>query len=417
MEDGKIKEFESLNVTTMTLIMTLSGATRKDVAFHLFPVVKMKIDPNVKITSKSKLPHCKIPGSIISMRFGPLVRGIIKKGKPFKNAVTIDISTKIKNISMKLSSNTIQMCGASSEADGLEAGNYIVQYLNEVQENLDMIQADMEHAKKCLEYVSLHTKGAPVEREITRHIIAGNVKMNVLDNIIDHEVVNLKGDIPPEYNERLVRFFARFTKEYNYHSLMMTKLIYILSVKNVIEPSEQPLEIVSIDGHSLRNENYPVSIGNTDLAMVNYNYKLGFLVNRSSLARHIDGLSGFTYRYKNALLPAVTIELPYEPVKKPDNGRRKLKVPHHTFLVYRSGAVTQSGPGGEIMRDAYYLFMSLICKIKDAIIYDPTGNTPINEYEIGDATPISDYCDSPSQSSDSEVDEPGYSGDIAMVEY
>ena len=80
-------------------------------------------------------------------------------------------------------------------------------------------------------------------------------------------------------------------------------------------------------------------------AMVNYNYSLGFEVDRTRLNQFIDGQNGFISRYNNALANSVTIELPYDPPKGTAIKRRKNKVPHHTFLVYKSGSVTQSGPG------------------------------------------------------------------------
>src|SRR5438270_847055 len=100
--------YERLNVTTMTLIMSLNNEVNAELAFHLLPIKRIDV-VRKKETSKFKLTHCNIPGSILSMRFRKNVRGVIRnKSTPFKNAVTIDISTKKKNISLKLSAFSIQ---------------------------------------------------------------------------------------------------------------------------------------------------------------------------------------------------------------------------------------------------------------------------------------------------------------------
>lgn len=361
MENGEIVDFDKLKVTTMTLIMGLSQHTIKEAVFHTLPIVKINTE-GIRPTSKCKLPHCKIPGSIISMRYGNMVRGIIKKN-PFKNAITIDISTKVKNISVKLSSNSIQMCGASSEQDGLEAATYIVEYITNIQKILDLMQADPEHAQACCQYVANVTKGEELEREVIRSKpLDNNTEMLIYDMVIDHAVICPPTDIPVQYNREIVAFLSQFWLEFLYHSDMMNKLKYLLTLREVIVPEQHTV---------------PLHIRNYDLVMVNYNYKLGFEVNRSNLSKYIDRMNGFTTRYNNSLSTSVTIELLYEPTNRSDGGRKKNKVPHHTFLVYKSGAVTQSGPGGQLMKDAYYLFMNTIMEIKDLIVYDPVnGQTP-----------------------------------------
>ena len=52
--------------------------------------------------------------------------------------------------------------------------------------------------------------------------------------------------------------------------------------------------------------------------------------------------------------------MPYKLPEGQKSLRKKDKVPCHTFIVYKSGIVTQSGPGEELMEEVYYKFMGII---------------------------------------------------------
>ena len=108
--------------------MTLNNEVNTENAFYYSPITRMEVYQN-RETAKCKLPHCEIPGSILSMTFRYHVRGINRnKAKPFKNAVTIDISTIKNNIKFKIIAYSIQMCRASSRADGEEAAQHIMNH-------------------------------------------------------------------------------------------------------------------------------------------------------------------------------------------------------------------------------------------------------------------------------------------------
>jgi len=344
----EIKNFEELPITTMTLVIKLNSDIIKELAFHLLPITKIEIQ-QTREASKCKLPHCDIPGSIISLRYKDMVRGVIKsKSKPFKNAVTIDISTIKKNISLKLSANTIQMCGASSKDNGVEAAKYLINHLKRIQKIIKKIQENKEETKKIVEWVKEESRGDIIEKNNWDKKEYDNVTLLIKRENFDYKI-KTPINIPSNFDNEVTSFFISMIHDFIYHSDMCSKLDFIMNIKKIIEDD---LEILNI------NE-----------AMVNYNYSLGFKVDRTKVNKYIDGKHGFISRYNNAFATSVTIELPYDPILKNNNNRRKNKIPHHTFLVYRSGSVTQSGPGGTSMKDAYYLFMNTINDIKDLIIY------------------------------------------------
>jgi len=342
--------FEELHITTMTLIMTLSGSAQTDIAFQLLPITQIMIQ-QTRESSKCKLPHCDIPGSILSMRYRDNIRGIVRnKSNPFKNAVTIDVSTKKKNINLKLSAFTIQMCGASSREDGVEAATHVINHLKNIQQILYRIEDNPEGALSAIAWVKDITRGESCQKPTWINKPCGNTILRIYHPVPDHLITKPYILIPPELDQYIVYFLLSLCHDFIYHGDLCQKLDYIPRITAVID---EPLEITNVDE-----------------AMVNYNYSLGFEVDRARLDELIDGVSGFISRFNNALATSTTIELPYERneiiIK-----RRKNKIPHHTFLVYKSGSVTQSGPGGKIMEEAYYLFMNTISQIQSEIEYHP----------------------------------------------
>ena len=347
----EIRPFESLRVTTETLVITLTSGVNVDAAFHLLPITRIEIK-QTRESSKCKLPHCEIPGAILSMRYCGQTRGVIKtKASPFKNAVTIDISTVTKNISLKLSSFTMQMCGASSRDDGIEAATHVLNHLRAIQVILDKMHADPQKTAETMSWIKNVTRARPVEKPQWGEISCPNVTLRVYRPIPEFEITKPLVVIPDNLDPDVVMFLLTLCDDFIYHGDYCRKLDRIINIQTIID---EPLELQNVDE-----------------AMVNYNYPLGFEVDRSALNRFIDGQNGFVSRYNNELVTSVTIELPYEPRKGTMIKRRKNKVPHITFLAYRSGSITQSGPGGQIMRDSYYLFMETIAQLRPYIEYNP----------------------------------------------
>jgi hypothetical protein len=335
-----VLSFESHPVTTMTLVIPLVGTVNLDAAFGLLPITRLNLPQPKRQPQKYKIPHCGNPGAIFSLRYKGYVRGIIRSHstKPFKNSITIDIATEKKNVSIKLSSTKIQMCGASSVEQGAEGANHIIQALLAIQDQLDYIQANRERAQATLEWIKTETRGVPIERADE----GGKT---------DHQlraVSTTETEVPPTIDGRIVSFLLRQQPDFLYHSDFCSELDWILTLKQV---TTRPLEIQQVCK-----------------AMVNYNYDLGFHIDRYELVTRINGLNGFYARYDNAVEHNVTIELPYEVPANHRAMRRKNKHPCHTFLVYMSGLVTQSGPGEELMREAYYRFNATINSIREHIM-------------------------------------------------
>jgi hypothetical protein len=249
------------------------------------------------------------------------------------------------------------MCGASSRDDGIEAATHILNHLRNVQAILNKMQANPQGARDAIEWVKSITRGGLVERPFWEERRFINVALRVYRPFAEFAITKPALDIPQGLDKDIILFLLTLTDDFIYHSDFCRKIDAIPAIHTIID---EPLELKHVDE-----------------AMVNYNYSLGFEVDRARLNQFIDGQNGFISRYNNALATSVTIELPYEPPPEIAIKRRKNKIPHHTFLVYKSGSVTQSGPGGELMRQAYYSFMTTISQLRPLIEYTPQMAQPV----------------------------------------
>jgi hypothetical protein len=111
-------------------------------------------------------------------------------------------------------------------------------------------------------------------------------------------------------------------------------------------------------------------------AMVNYNYNIGFRIIKPNVEEYLDGVDDFLCRYDpNSCF--VTVSLPYTAEFKVI---KKKKRTYHTFMLYNTGEVTQSGPNEELMAVAYEKFMHLVLRMRDKIMSGDKFTIPIPKY-------------------------------------
>lgn len=384
----------------MTLIMSLDGIINVDAAFCLLPVTRLALPPAKRRTKKCKIPLCGIPGAILSMRYRGATRGIIRSSSTthFKNSVTMDIATQTKNLSVKLSSCGFHISGATSVEQGKEGVQYIIDYVTIIQSVIDQMNEDPDLKERTFAWVKELVRGQPVI--LTASETDGP---RLLHRIVQPNAESCLG--APD--QRIAALLLGQCQDYLYYEDYLGELEGIAALQAIASPT---LRIKSIRK-----------------AMVNYNYDLGFNINRPALARLFDGLDGFTARFDNAVEHSVTIELPYDPadlrelqrlsdeanspppiidpngktdsdddsdspgydgsnmypvVKIPEltdpnvgppAGRRKNKEPRHTFIVYQSGLVTQSGPDEALMKEPYERFNRLVYQHQSQIFKEGKG--------------------------------------------
>lgn len=342
-DNNKKLDYDKLKITTMTMVFILNKKIDIMSAFHLLPITLVD-DKMLAKTVKNKLPKHDVPGSIISMNFRGMNRGLIRNCKKFfKNSINLDISTTLKNINLKLSPEKVQLCGAVSRENGIEAVTLLLNHLQNIKGYIDQLN-NIDY-QKIMTSIN-HFKGAATKKHTTEIINSCELKFT-LHHYHDDFLINHKKYKNYLLDEDIINYIQSLSNDMTYFNDYYSKIKNLLNFKSLFDDQN-------------------VFIKDTNEVMVNYNYNLGFKINRDLLNQLIDGKNGFISNYDNALVNNVTIELPYEHCYH--YNKRKNKIPHHTFLVYFSGAVTQSGPNSILMKEAFNLFIQTIEEIKKEIM-------------------------------------------------
>lgn len=157
----------------------------------------------------------------------------------------------------------------------------------------------------------------------------------------------MENNYPEDIDPRIASFLIKYIQDFSYHDTYVEFLNSIKHREQVCSPN--------------------LAIHDLNIAMINYSYTLKMNINRKKLSQLIDGYNGFDARYDNTTDHHVTITLPYVLEAGSEMIKRKNKNLCHTFMVYKSGIVTQSGPSPEIMESAYYQFINFIEQHRDEI--------------------------------------------------
>lgn len=324
--------FDSLKITTITLIFRYNQPIDKLNAFRLLHTAPVSLPVGAKKKTKTYLPpgNC---GDIISMVYKDETRGAdIWVKRPFKNSATVCMSTRRKNIKFKLAPQTFQLTGAKCMEDGLDIAQGLIEKLNHIQSMLDKIQAKPDKGLAELRWLAYCTCES-VNGQYTNETIAPN---KPFPGELDADILNFL----LSYREDLS--LVHDYKRYIWH------LMEVLNISWVISPNTY-MEII-------------------EPAMINYNYNIGFWLNRGMLAEHIDGRDGFVAEFDPLTMNHAAVWLPYVKNRKITCIKpKKTKVPRHTFLCHKFGGITQSGPDVDMMREAYKKFVGLMYELRPLI--------------------------------------------------
>jgi TATA-box binding protein (TBP) (component of TFIID and TFIIIB) len=395
------KHLSSLKITTMTLIFNLDCKINLNKIFFLMPITKIPYEITSKARIRYKIPHYDKPGSILSMRYRGMTRGIIRSNSSthFKNSITLDLSLKEKNVNIKLcnsktrtSGSKMQMCGAKSLDQGMEGANEILRKIEKIQTILNRVESNPELKKRCIDYI--HQSVVETSEPLWKYKPSNSILIPppILEVIQDE--LQWKLCTIPATKQGMDTILQEYTSKYsetkNISAWLRDSLCILRNLK-YNEPNEEQKKDLDIDYidfflqeyeeiHSLEKFKEKVDFitnigelyeGNLNIsevskAMVNFNYSLGGPIDRFQLMTNFHGKGDFYAHFHNSTEHYVTVELPY--VVKDPTRKKKSKKPCHTFLIYQSGLVTQSGPDEEMMKEAYLEFMCVFEDIKDLVM-------------------------------------------------
>ncbi|QIN54589.1 putative transmembrane protein [Cedratvirus kamchatka] len=315
---------EEIPVTTMVVIVSFEPLINIDLLFPLLTMSSFKTI--LKNSKKVALPLLK-SGSLISARYKGVVLGNVQFVHPrfFKNSITVDISTTQKNVNVKVSKGKLHMCGIKNMSMVHEATNLIFAHVLEAEKLL--FKMEEKHLDAALAYIE------------------------------DNNEDCLQG-LDKDIMEKLIYYATKCTETKQFTDMIENFRKCLLENKPVQEGGGQ-IYLLNNDKDKVACDMQLIGVRK---AMSNYNFSLGFKVNRGELATRIDGVSDFTARYNNTIDYSVTIEHPHSETMK-----KKKDSPHVTFTVYKSGILTISGPHHEIIDPIYEKFIKIIQSIKPYI--------------------------------------------------
>lgn len=316
---------EEIPVTTMVVIVSFEPLIDIDLLFPLLGMSPFKTI--LKNSKKVTLPLLKT-GSLISARYKGVVLGNVQFIHPrfFKNSITVDMSTTTKNVNVKISKGKLHMCGIKNISMVHEAVKLIFNHIIEAEKLL--YKMEEKHLDAALQYVESN----------------------------DEECIQ---GLDKDIMEKLIYYATKCTEIKQFTDMIDGYRKALLSNPTKTGYQEGQVYLLNNDKNKTTRD---MQLTLVRKAMANYNFSLGFKVNRGELAKRIDGVSDFTARYDNTIDYSVTVEHPHSETIK-----RKKDSPHVTFTVYRSGILTISGPHHDIIDPIYEKFIRIIESVRPHI--------------------------------------------------
>lgn len=320
-----IKNFNDLDVSTMTLIACMDGEISLLNMFYMLPVCHISI------------AGYKNPGTITSCRYLDMVRG--EPGGFFKNAIMVNVWTKKKNetLKCKIMKSKIQITGAKEIGMGREVAEYIVDALNESIKLLNTIKKFDTDFNKSIDWLMSHCYDKKSQ------------KFSPDCENPDEILIKWPAYIPLKHRDILKPLRNSFD-DLNFISEIANKINFV-----------KDLEIPPGTDTKL----YLTDVGKS---MVNYTYSLGFSVNRLNLAEILCKF-GLQSDFMNTVRTHVSLKMCSKIKDDDDVVRRKGgEYSEQTFLIYLSGNIMHSGQGGIAMEECYYRLIKVIAAVKDIVL-------------------------------------------------
>ncbi len=315
---------ENLAATTMTYVVNLKGLINLEAVYELFPITPIELKTARKNVKKIKIPYFPgKQGSIYHIKFKKDVRGVVKSTSStyFKNIVSLDIGLVDKNVNVKISETSFQITGIKQNENLNECIGHLMKYFKDIQEILDYMKDNSEAVALIDNWVLKNLKGI-------------NNTLNPMPQIIEN--LDLK----------ILNFLTSYLFEFTNFEDYYTVFQWITSGQTLVKD----LEVL-----------------NNTLILTNYNYFLGFGINRDETAERLKNETDFTVIYDNSVTYYIKLEYAYIRDESFSKIRKKPEISKHSFLIYKSGRVTQSGPGYDLMKTVYDKFRTEMLRLRPFI--------------------------------------------------
>lgn len=347
-----ISRFDTIKPTAVVFMDYFNAKLKLDLLFTLFPIKRIVLTHHVIKRTKIVLPILNdCPGAILSCKFRDETRGIIvNKKSTFKNCITIIMCIPNRLLNIAIYKNKLLIRGCHNEDEARLGIQYIFEHILDIQEKLNLVHQNINETGTILDKLYSIIKGNEILRDKTE--MEGETNAS---KIKDYDIKHIANVNEFFGDANIANFFNIQALGYNHLSHFKKECNWICNTSKEVYNGD-------LDEHQIIT------------TMVNINYSLGFKVNLNTLSSMLNNAAGFFCIYDNSVQKFLNIKLPYTRTSEENDLIKSKKPACHSFIVKRSGNVTQSGPGGERMKEAYLLFMKRISSIRELII-DDTENT------------------------------------------
>jgi hypothetical protein len=226
-----------------------------------------------------------------------------------------------------------------------EATNILFKLISDIHEDIHTLKEHYSLACNVYQAIQHQITDVPVE-------VNGQIEW-LIKNPTSIAVTTSKNDNPYEaetVGHHLFEFLIRGLNEFTYVSDFMFRLNNIFQIQRII----------------IGNELSGIDIC---VAMMNYNFDLGYRINRHKFNLAIGGKNGFVTTYDNKIDYAVTVKLAYYSNLRFKYMKKKKKIPTVTFIVYQDGPVAYVCPG-KLTNEIYNLFRRTVLQYENQFRID-----------------------------------------------
>jgi hypothetical protein len=124
----------SLKLANLTVFAELENNLNLRNVFNLLPCVTV---PNYSFNGSSKIPYFGLEGIIIGMKsadYGCIGIRSSKNTGAMKNCISVDVQITFKNVNVKIYSRLFHIVGLTSEKNGQEITDFLINVLGELEE-------------------------------------------------------------------------------------------------------------------------------------------------------------------------------------------------------------------------------------------------------------------------------------------
>jgi len=386
--------FENLKISTITGIVQINNHINLEGAYCWLQMPTYAWQHGANHRIKSDIPWPGVTGSISSIRGGELTRGYQRASRPMKNSITLYLATLEKNVSIKVGPQKLHITGGKSRKEIILATQLLLRQLVQAEDNFRHCQRNPQQWAKAISWFLQAIKGPTITRvksvptnsnthgqrgEETSPILEGpadelhteinHIDIATLQESLDELHIEENGGDPDQIarpitmnmqdsqvvpilvapsaelqlDQRMVEILSPLAREFQYFSDIYRHLELMNMCVEVVSSNVTPTN--------------PLLYTDLQLGMTNYNYHIGFNVDRLSLASYMEE-QGFIPDYNNATDVGMKFLLPFQTEDTVIVHRKKKT--KHTFILYRSGQITQSSPNPELAEIAYNKFMKVV---------------------------------------------------------